>query len=106
MVVCDVSGRVSCAMQALTVAAAPASIGRIAIDDCDIKTKHSDSDGPHNKPLVASGSPSSVLGSVLFDNVLQHDSNEVSVAQVCCYACFVVAIFDRSTSGVGYLHPL
>ncbi|KAL3157150.1 hypothetical protein ABBQ38_001391 [Trebouxia sp. C0009 RCD-2024] len=73
-------------MQALTVAAAPASIGRIAIDDCDIKTKHSDSDGPHNKPLVASGSPSSVLGSVLFDNVLQHDSNEVSVAQVASVA--------------------
>ncbi|KAL3131435.1 hypothetical protein ABBQ38_007747 [Trebouxia sp. C0009 RCD-2024] len=67
--------------QAPTVAAAPANIVCIASDDDDVDTKHSDANWTFNNPLVASGSPSTVLGSIRLDDVLQLDSNEVSVSQ-------------------------
>ena len=89
-------------MQALTVAAVPASIACVATDDScrDSMPSDSDSDRPYGKPLVASASPSSVLGSVQFDDVLQLDSKLVSVAQVCRY---VVGKVDGATSGVAHL---
>ena len=95
--------RCMCAMQALTVAAAPASIACVAINDRDSDSLSSDSDRPYDKPLVASASPSSVLGSVQFADVLQLDSDMVSVAQVYCYACFVVGNDYIATSSVGHL---
>lgn len=90
-------------MQAPTVAAAPANIVCIASDDDDVDTKHSDANWTFNNPLVASGSPSTVLGSIRLDDVLQLDSNEVSVSQVCCYACLIVGKVNSTTSDVRYL---